>query len=97
MNQIITIGREFGSGDRKLGWRISEKLKGVCYRNADSKGRSLSHMIPTNPTRFFSIGPGLYIGCPKQFFCGILTVNERHDQIDAKYSVHLPLCLFQII
>lgn len=54
-------------------------------------------MIPTNPTRFFSIGPGLYIGCPKQFFCGILTVNERHDQIDAKYSVHLPLCLFQII
>ena len=27
MNRIITIGREFGSGGREFGRRLSEKLK----------------------------------------------------------------------
>ena len=27
MNRIITIGREFGSGGRELGRRLSEKLQ----------------------------------------------------------------------
>jgi len=27
MNRIITIGREFGSGGRELGYRIAEKLQ----------------------------------------------------------------------
>ena len=30
MNKIITIGREFGSGGRELGRRLSEKL-GIAY------------------------------------------------------------------
>ena len=30
MNRIITIGREFGSGGRELGRRLSEKL-GIAY------------------------------------------------------------------
>ena len=31
MNQIITIGREFGSGGRELGRRLSEELKVAYY------------------------------------------------------------------
>ncbi|HIX58462.1 MAG TPA: cytidylate kinase-like family protein [Candidatus Blautia gallistercoris] len=31
MNQIITIGREFGSGGRELGRRLSEKLQMAYY------------------------------------------------------------------
>lgn len=30
MNRIITLGREFGSGGRELGRRLSEKL-GIAY------------------------------------------------------------------
>ena len=31
MNRIITIGREFGSGGRELGYRIAEKLQIAYY------------------------------------------------------------------
>ena len=31
MNKIITIGREFGSGGRELGRRLSEELKIAYY------------------------------------------------------------------
>ena len=31
MNRVITIGREFGSGGRELGRRLSEKL-GFAYK-----------------------------------------------------------------
>ena len=31
MNRIITIGREFGSGVRELGYRIAEKLQIAYY------------------------------------------------------------------
>lgn len=31
MNRIITIGREFGSGGRELGRRLSEELKIAYY------------------------------------------------------------------
>ena len=31
MNRIITIGREFGSGGRELGYRSAEKLQIAYY------------------------------------------------------------------
>ena len=31
MNRIITIGREFGSGGRELGYRTAEKLQIAYY------------------------------------------------------------------
>ena len=39
MNQIITISREFGSGGRELGRRLSEHL-GCAYYDQEKIGRA---------------------------------------------------------
>lgn len=68
MNKIITIGREFGSGGRELGRRLSEKL-GFAYYDQEviseiAKKTSLSEqyvqsVVESNPFVSFPIHVGM--------------------------------------
>ena len=61
MNRIITIGREFGSGGRELGLRLSQRL-GIAYYDQEiiseiSRRTELSEQYrEMNPLRIFVYG-----------------------------------------
>ena len=47
MNKIITIGREFGSGGRELGRRLSEEL-GIAYFDQEIFQNSMYRLFQKN-------------------------------------------------
>lgn len=67
MNQVITVGREFGSGGRELGRRLADKL-GIAYYDREivaeiAKRTSLSeeyiqHVTESRPAPLFPITIG---------------------------------------
>ena len=84
MNKIITIGREFGSGGRELGRRLSEAL-GIAYYDKEiiseiSKHTALSEqyiqtIVERTPIRPFPI----HIG--RSFYAPVNPVFQQHLNI----------------
>ena len=83
MNRIITLGREFGSGGRELGRRLSEKL-GIAYYDQEiiteiAKRTALSveyiHRIEDSvPVASFPIHIGrTFFSLPNPFFSSVIT------------------------
>ena len=59
MNQIITISREFGSGGRELGRRLSEHL-GCAYCDQESVRAAMACLEGEN-----TVGDSLYFLAPE--------------------------------
>ena len=91
MNQIITVGREFGSGGRELGRRLSEEM-GIAYYDQEiiteiSKRTALSEeyvqqIMDSNPISSFPIHVGQsFYPAPNPVFQQRIQVFAQQHQL----------------
>ena len=84
MNRIVTIGREFGSGGRELGRRLSE-IMGMAYYDKEivteiAKRTSMSeeyvqHIIEHRPVMSYPISIG------RSFYPMVNPITDQHQTI----------------
>lgn len=89
MNQIITIGREFGSGGRELGKRLAEQLKIAYYDNeivteiakkTEFAEAYVKQVMENNPMSYFPITVG------RSFYPLVTPVLEQNNTIYTEQS-----------
>ena len=103
MGKIITIGREFGSGGREVGKRLSDEL-GIAYYDNEiiteiAKRTELAegyvqHVMENGPTALMPITIG------RTFYMGADPVMEQNNAIYREQSLVvqvLAACLFMQI
>ena len=90
MNRIITIGREFGSGGRELGYRIAEKLQ-IAYYDQEiiteiAKRTALSEeyvrrIEEKRPVMHFPIhtGHSIYLTSEPTFYPDLSIYTKQHE------------------
>lgn len=90
MNRIITIGREFGSGGRELGYRIAEKLQ-IAYYDQEiiteiAKRTALSEdyirqIEERRPIMHFPIhtGHSIYLTSEPTFYPDLSIYTKQHE------------------
>lgn len=91
MNKIITIGREFGSGGRELGRRLSEKLGFAYYdqeiiseiaRRTDLSEQYVQSILEHQPMITFPIHIGRsFYPAPTSAFDQSMTVYQEQSRI----------------
>ena len=90
MGKIITIGREFGSGGREVGKRLSDEL-GIAYYDNEiiteiAKRTKLAegyvqHVMENGPTALMPITIG------RTFYMGVDPVMEQNNAIYREQSL----------
>ena len=95
MGKIITIGREFGSGGREVGKRLSDEL-GIAYYDNEiiteiAKRTKLAegyvqHVMENGPTALMPITIG------RTFYMGVDPVMEQNNAIYADMESRMERC-----
>ena len=95
MSRIITIGREFGSGGREIGKRLSDELGIAYYDNeiisqiADRTKLAegyVQHVMENGPSTLYPITIG------RSFYMGVDPIMEQNPTVSSSEEAPIIFC-----